>query len=103
MKFLRGDRIRFSNRTGADYPANQDRADEFRDFSAVFGTPQGRRVLATILVYSRVWLPTYVEGDSHETARREGMRDVGLWLMETINWTPVDLPAATEHEEPDGL
>ncbi len=104
MKFFRGDRIRFSNRIAADMPDPRayDEADRFRDFVHLFNTPTGRRVLALILVRCQVWERTYVAGDSHDTAHREGMRDIGLWLMETINMEPETLPAATEQEEPDG-
>ncbi len=105
MRLFRGDRIRFSARVAADLPdpRSYDDADRHADFTRLFGTPPGRRVLAQILVRCQLWERTYVAEDSHATAHREGMSDVGLWLMETINFEPAQLPAATEHEEPDDL
>ncbi len=104
MKLFRADRIRFSTRIAADMPnpASYSPSDRHGDFASLFGTVHGRRVLAQILVQCQLWERSYTAGDSHETARREGMRDVGLWIMELINLEPVEPPAQTEHEEPDG-
>lgn len=56
------------------------------DFRAVFyENTRSRRVLQAILDYALVFQRSHVVGDSHETAHREGMRDVGLWLMEMID------------------
>jgi hypothetical protein len=61
-------------------------AERARDFRRAFAeTPEGERVLAQILVRCLLWERCYVAGDALETARREGMRDVGLWIMETLN------------------
>lgn len=98
-----GDRIEFSRRVASDYPgAGYTARDRFRDFAAVFGTPQGRRVLAQILVWCQVWERSYVPGDANETILREGMRNIGLRIMETINIEPVDLPDETQQEDDHG-
>ncbi len=103
MKLFRGDRISFSERVAADMPdpRSYGPADQYRDFARLFDSPMGRRVLAIILVRCQLWERSYTPGDSHETAKREGMRDIGLWLMETINMEPAPQPAATQYEDPD--
>lgn len=103
MKLFRGDRITFSNRVAADHPGQTySDADRYRDFAKLFNTAHGRRVLSIILVRCQIWERSYAPGDSHGMAHKEGMRDVGLWLMETINMEPDILPAQNEYEEPDG-
>ncbi len=100
-----GDRMAFATRLAGDLPARGYTArDRRKDFKRIFETaPEGRRVLAQLLVRCQVWEHSYVAGDTHESARREGMRDVGLWIMEIINTEPVDGPetAATEQESHD--
>lgn len=59
--------------------------DRRRDFRTVFrDTPAGRRVCAQLIDRCRVCERSFVPGDSLETARREGMRDTGLWLLERL-------------------
>ncbi len=73
--------------------------DRRRDFRAVFeATSSGRRVLAQILERCRVSDRSYVPGDSLETARREGMRDTGLWLLENLGDAVADRPGTAEAE-----
>ena len=97
-----GGRIAFSGRIAGDLPARGYTArDRQRDFKHVFEAgAEGRRVLAQLLMRCQVWERSYVTADTHESARREGMRDIGLWIMELINTEPVDGPetAATEEE-----
>ncbi len=103
MKLFRGDRIKFSERVAKDHPGSTySAADRYVDFAQLFATPQGRRVLSQILIRCQLWERSHTLGDSHATAHKEGMRDVGLWLMETINMEPGILPAQNEYEEPDG-
>lgn len=72
-------------------------ADRTRDFHRTFrATPEGERVLAQILVRCRLWDRSYVPNDTHETARREGMRDVGLWIMEALNAEAAPQPHTAE-------
>ena len=109
MNLFRGDRIRFSKRIAADSPAPRAYGEEdcYRDFVRVFNSPPGRRVLAQILVNCGIWQrwPLYDSEDgiaqALNSAEIKGKREIGLWLMETINWEPAEPPAHTEDEEPD--
>ncbi len=75
-------------------------ADRQRDFRAVFdATPAGRRVLAQVLDRCHVCGRSFVAGDGLETARREGMRDVGLWMLEILAAENTHRPRSAEGEE----
>lgn len=50
-------------------------------YSDVFGGEAGRVVLADILEHGHVLESTYVRGDSHETAVREGERSLALHII----------------------
>ena len=52
-------------------------------------------------VVSRVLIPAAVAGDTHETYRREGERNVGLRIMARLNAEPAAEPEATENEKGD--
>ena len=85
---------------GDPVPAGYDAADRYRDFRrALADTAEGRHVLSQILARCRVWERSYVPGDTHETARREGMRDVGLWVLGILETDPVHQHAAVEAED----
>lgn len=76
-------------------------SDRRRDFHAVFrATPAGRRVLAQVLQRCRVCAHSYMPGDGLETARREGMRDVGLWLIDILAEDGAELPGSAEADAP---
>lgn len=70
-------------------------ARRWHDFRQVFlGSPAGKRILARLLNRSGVWQRSHVSGDPMETARREGMRDIGLWVIEILeDDEPPDPPA----------
>jgi hypothetical protein len=75
--------------------------DRRRDFISVFeATPAGQRVLAQLLDRCRTAGRSYVPGDSLETARREGQRDIGLWLMDILDEGEIDQPATAEDFRP---
>lgn len=80
---------------GAEYTP-VDRRGEFR--SVFREAPVGRRVLAQVLDRCRVCERSFVPGDSLETARREGMRDIGLWLLEVLADDAADRPGTAEAE-----
>lgn len=83
--------------SGVEPPIGYRAEDRYRDFRlALCGTPAGRHVLAQILARCRVWERSYVPGDTHETARHEGMRDVGLWLLQVVNTDPAEMPTDAE-------
>lgn len=80
--------------------------DRRRDFRGIFrATPAGCRVLAQVLDRCRVCDRSFVPGDSLETARREGMRDAGLWILEILVDDVSDRPGTAEAEPalPDDL
>ena len=103
MKLFRGDRIKFSARIAADLPdpSGYGPEDLYRDFVRTFSTPSGKRALARLLMRCNLWGMSYVEGDTHATAKNEGARGIGQWIMETMNFEPAQLPPQTESEEPD--
>ena len=75
--------------------------DRRSDFRATFESgAAGRRVLAQILVKCRVGDRSYVPGDSHETARREGQRDVGIWLLDLLSAENEHSATTAEDDEP---
>lgn len=81
-------------------PPGYSAEDRRRDFRLAFlDAPAGRRALAQLLARCRVWERSFVPGDTHETARREGMRDVGLWLLEIVNADPAAAPATADTEQ----
>ncbi len=99
-----GDRMGFSRMIAANAPPGGSHAiDRRKDFRSLFqSTPEGRRVLAEILVRCQLWERSYVPGDAYETARREGMRDIGLWIMEIVDDEPGEPPHTAETEEAGG-
>ena len=67
------------------------KTDRYRDFRAVFTTPEGRKVLSQIIAYSE-GLPVSERevSDTHRTAFRAGQRDTGLWIVRVLNAEPLD-------------
>lgn len=59
-------------------------AVENLDMVRVMQTPEGERLLRRILAFTRLFTVSYFPGDSHETAYREGRRQVGLWLLSAM-------------------
>lgn len=84
---------------GDPLPPGYDATDRVRDFRrALADTAEGRQVLSQILARCRVWDRSYVPGDTHETARREGMRDVGLWILTILESDPADRDPTAESD-----
>lgn len=48
-------------------------------------------MLADLLSECRVLQPTYVEGDPHESAYREGERNVALRILSWLAFGPADM------------
>lgn len=63
-----------------------------RDYLAAFGTPAGRKVLAHLrqLFGERL---SYVAGDPHATAFREGQRSVILHINALLSWIEERAPS----------
>jgi len=73
--------------------------DRYRDYRRVLlGTQEGRRVLNDILEACGVYRPSHVRGETHETARREGRREIGLMILHRMNFEPAERPAQAERE-----
>jgi hypothetical protein len=58
------------------------------DYHATFSTQAGQRVLLDIMRFSGAITSSFVKGDSHETAFREGQRNVYLKIMAELKITP---------------
>lgn len=58
---------------------------QFRsDFGRTFSSLHGKRVLWRILAECQIWQPVF-HGKALEMARREGERNIGLWLLKYIS------------------
>ena len=64
--------------------SDQERRDAMArlrdDFVHIFKLPQGERALSYLYGFCHQGEATYMQGDSHETAMREGMRRVYLQI-----------------------
>lgn len=56
------------------------------DYRKVFKSPEGERVMKDLWRQFHGMAVTYFRGDSHETAFREGQRNVILFLMNELNF-----------------
>ncbi len=75
--------------------------DRYRDFRQLFlGTDQGKRVLADVLEWGHNWKSTAVRGDSHETYRREGERNLMLKILTAIHMEPREPVTRQQSTEP---
>lgn len=98
------DPVRLAERMRRDAPDSDPQADyshasRRRDFRAVLReTPAGRRVCAQILGRCGVLGRSHVPGDPLETARREGMREIGLWLLDIVAEERQSPPEVAEDE-----
>lgn len=53
-------------------------------YSQVFTTPEGQYVLNDLMQVCHMLSPTHVTGDAHETAFREGKRNVVLRILQIL-------------------
>ena len=60
-------------------------------YQDTFNTPIGEKVLADLAIFCGQLTPTYQQGDSHDTAYREGMRRVYLRIHSYLNRDPVEI------------
>lgn len=79
-----------------------DRAELARAYRDTFSTPQGQLVLKHLITTCGVLQPTYVRGDSHDTAHNEGRRDVAVGILRMLNTDPEALADMMEMEEDNG-
>lgn len=59
-----------------------------RDYEQIFESEAGKRILADMVRYAHILHPTYVKGDSHQTAFREGERNMVLRILSIIGQKP---------------
>lgn len=77
-------------------PGIDDERERRRLYAAVFGSPDGARVLDDLARACFATTPTYVRGDAMESARREGMRAVWLRVAGVVHPRPGGLDAASD-------
>ena len=65
--------------------ALRQRLDLARKYQVVFDTPVGREVLAHICRDCFVFTTTFVAGDPHQTALREGQRRAALAILKALS------------------
>jgi hypothetical protein len=63
---------------------NQLYQRDLRDLELIMCQPEGRRLISRILGLSGVFRLSYEKGDTHETAFREGQRNIGNILFSDI-------------------
>lgn len=74
------------------------RARLIADFRDTFESPQGQRVLQFLAEQNFVLTPTFVAGDSHQTALHEGQRRVVLSIMKYIGTDVAKLQQMAEEK-----
>lgn len=60
------------------------RLQELADMAAVVSTPEGARLLSRILGHSNVLGTSYAVNDPYATAHNEGLRRLGVWLIQEM-------------------
>lgn len=63
----------------------------YSSYRAVFNTPDGEEVLKHLCKIGYVYDTSYCNGDSHETAHREGQRRLVLSILRFVNRTPEEI------------
>jgi len=56
------------------------------DYRKVFQSPEGERVLRDLMKQFHAMGTTYFQGDTHQTAFREGQRNVFLHIVNELNY-----------------
>ena len=63
--------------------------DRYVDFTKVFSTPEGKRVLGQIIEHSEGFPIMESEvGDTNRMIYRAGRREPGLWIVKILNTQP---------------
>ena len=72
------------------------------DYRVTFGSEHGRRVLSDLVRECHALEPSHVRGEPHETAFREGERNVLLKIITALSYKPEDfINQAKESAEND--
>lgn len=61
------------------------------NYHRTFQSPMGKEVLLDLIREHHVLSTSYAKGDSHETAFREGERNVVLRILTLLNIRPLDI------------
>lgn len=56
-----------------------------QDYQIVFSTDEGQRVLQDLMQYGHMLSPSFSKDNSHETAFREGMRNIVLFILNRLD------------------
>ena len=64
-------------------------------YDQTFGSDWGKAVLDDLMRSCHVLEPTYVQGDTHESAFREGQRQVALYILSTLKYNVSDYISTT--------
>lgn len=73
---------------------NRETKERAKLYADVFETPKGKRVLEML---TRMFVkPSYVRGDTHETAHREGKRSVVSHIKRQIQISKDETPEEEE-------
>lgn len=70
-----------------------------KDYQITFGSLHGRRVLTNLMKAHYMLGPCFVKGDSHESALREGERNVILRIFTLLKEDPIALLKRIEAAE----
>jgi|TARA_R100001530_G_scaffold120459_1_gene87725 hypothetical protein len=80
-------------------PYQYSQKERTADYGFTFNTDQGKRVLKDLYDQCHMAHPTYIKGDSHETAYREGERNVFLRILFILKLKPADMDKFTEEKD----
>ena len=64
---------------------NKKLQELIKDYKIIFNTDEGKRVLDDLKKRSNFYNTTHVQGDSHDSAFREGQRSVVLFINNMLN------------------
>ena len=73
------------------FKRHKKQLDRIIQYKAVFGTEEGKKVLYDLMASHHVVSPVMVKGDSHDTAFKEGERNVVLRIMSILKIDPEEL------------
>lgn len=77
-------------RVRATHAGPYTKFDRYRDFRRVFGTDEGRRVLAQIVNHCEGPILTQAEIHNHaDLSFRAGQREPGQWIVHVLNAEPL--------------
>jgi hypothetical protein len=66
----------------------KDQKQLLMDYHQVFNYEAGKRILYDLMLVGHILHPSYVKGDSHEMAFREGERNMVLRILNILKTTP---------------